>query len=206
MYVTCRWGRGGGQGAHLASMGALGVSLISGGNTRYSSRGMVSRVKTPGTMPASAQVPQLIVWPRASAARFTARGLAAIAVMNIADETVVAWKHTCSHGGLCSYDKRMPALAAYVLSGGSVCVAHIVDISKAGAVDVLDKSIRLLRESLSGCTSCMTLAEGRWTVARHACIGYGFTELRFMERCTWMTCIGTTLGSKFGGEALYATV
>lgn len=43
-------------------------------------------------MPASAQVPQLMVLPRASAARFTERGFAAMAVMNMAEDMVVVWK------------------------------------------------------------------------------------------------------------------
>lgn len=42
--------------------------------------------------PARAQVPQLIVLPSASAARLTARGLAAMAVMNMAEEMVLVWK------------------------------------------------------------------------------------------------------------------
>lgn len=61
----------------------------------YSSRGMVSSVNPPGTMAASAHVPQEMVVPNASAARLTARGFAAIAVMNMAEETVVAWKQVC---------------------------------------------------------------------------------------------------------------
>lgn len=43
--------------------------------------------------PARAQVPQEMVLPSVSAAKFTARGLAAMAVMNIAEEMVVVWKH-----------------------------------------------------------------------------------------------------------------
>ena len=46
----------------------------------------------PGTSPASAQVPHEIVFPSASAARLTASGLAAMAVMNMADETHEVWK------------------------------------------------------------------------------------------------------------------
>lgn len=37
-------------------------------------------------------MPQLIVLPRASAARLTDRGFAAIAVINMAEEMVVVWK------------------------------------------------------------------------------------------------------------------
>ena len=54
-------------------------------------RGTVSRQKIPGMIPASAHSPQLMLMPSA-AARFTARGLAAIAVMNMADDTVVVCK------------------------------------------------------------------------------------------------------------------
>lgn len=44
------------------------------------------RHTTPGTRPASAQEPQEMLMP-AEAARLTARGLAAMAVMNIAEDT-----------------------------------------------------------------------------------------------------------------------
>ena len=44
-------------------------------------------------LPARAHVPQLMVLPRASAAKLTASGFAAMAVMNMADEMVVVWKH-----------------------------------------------------------------------------------------------------------------
>lgn len=46
----------------------------------------------PGTMPARAQAPQEMGCPRASEARLTARGLAAMAVMNIAEEMQLVWK------------------------------------------------------------------------------------------------------------------
>ena len=45
-------------------------------------------------MPASAQVPQLICRPSACAARSTASGLAAMAVMNMAEEMVLVWKRS----------------------------------------------------------------------------------------------------------------
>jgi len=47
----------------------------------------------PGTMPARAQAPHEIGCPSASEARLTARGLAAMAVMNIAEEMQLVWKH-----------------------------------------------------------------------------------------------------------------
>jgi len=47
----------------------------------------------PGTMPPRAQVPQEMVLPMVSLARLTARGLAAMAVMNMAEVTQVHWKH-----------------------------------------------------------------------------------------------------------------
>lgn len=56
---------------------------------------MVARQTRPGTMAALAQRPHVISWPR-SAARLTASGFAAIAVMNIALEMHDAWKHTCA--------------------------------------------------------------------------------------------------------------
>lgn len=43
-------------------------------------------------MPALAQAPQEMGCPRASDARLTAKGLAAIAVMNMAEEIVLVWK------------------------------------------------------------------------------------------------------------------
>ncbi len=71
------------------------------------------RQMSPGTRPASAQVPQLMVVPRVSLARSTASGLAAMAVMNMAEEMVDVWKQVfiryapsffsvpfaCAHGG-----------------------------------------------------------------------------------------------------------
>ena len=45
------------------------------------------------TVPASAQVPQEMLWPSASLARLTASGLAAMAVMNMALLMVLVWKH-----------------------------------------------------------------------------------------------------------------
>jgi hypothetical protein len=48
----------------------------------------------PGTRPARAHVPQLMLMPAADA-RLTARGLAAMAVMNMADDTVLV----CRRGG-----------------------------------------------------------------------------------------------------------
>ena len=43
-------------------------------------------------VPARAHVPQLMVLPKASEAKLTASGFAAMAVINIADEMVVVWK------------------------------------------------------------------------------------------------------------------
>ena len=57
--------------------------------------GTPRRQTSPGTAAATAHVPQLMVSPMTSAARFTASGLAAIAVMNMAEETVVHWKAVC---------------------------------------------------------------------------------------------------------------
>lgn len=74
---------------YLALVGASGVFFCSGGYRMYRRRGVITRQTRPGTRPASAQVPQLMVDPRASLAKSTARGLAAIAVMNIAEEIVV---------------------------------------------------------------------------------------------------------------------
>ena len=54
--------------------------------------GTANKHRMPGTSPASAQVPHEIVFPSASAARLTASGLAAMAVMNMADETHEVWK------------------------------------------------------------------------------------------------------------------
>ena len=79
-------------GHDLALFGASGVFFCSGGYKMYKMRGVAARQTSPGTRPARAQVPQLMVDPRASLARSTARGLAAMAVMNIADEIVVVWK------------------------------------------------------------------------------------------------------------------
>lgn len=58
----------------------------------YKMRGTAARQMRPGTRPAKAQLAQLMELPKASLARSTARGFAAIAVMNIADEMVVVWK------------------------------------------------------------------------------------------------------------------
>ena len=55
-------------------------------------RGAAMRHMRPGTMPARAQAPQEMGCPRASEARLTARGLAAMAVMNIAEEMQLVWK------------------------------------------------------------------------------------------------------------------
>ncbi len=54
--------------------------------------GAAARQMRPGTMPARAQAPHEIGCPRASEARLTARGLAAMAVMNIAEEMQLVWK------------------------------------------------------------------------------------------------------------------
>ena len=43
-------------------------------------------------MPANAHAPQEIGCPKASDARLTAKGLAAMAVMNMADEMQLVWK------------------------------------------------------------------------------------------------------------------
>ena len=56
-------------------------------------RGVAIRQTRPGTRPARAQVPQLMVVPRASLARSTASGLAAMAVINMAEEIVDVWNH-----------------------------------------------------------------------------------------------------------------
>ena len=56
-------------------------------------RGVAARQMRPGTMPAMAQAPQEMGWPRASDAKLTARGLAAMAVINMADEMQLVWKH-----------------------------------------------------------------------------------------------------------------
>lgn len=59
----------------------------------YRINGAAARHISPGTIPASAQAPQEMGWPRASEAKFTAKGLAAMAVINIADEMQLVWKH-----------------------------------------------------------------------------------------------------------------
>lgn len=78
----------------LAVMGASGVSLTSGGKMAYRMRGTLTRHTSPGTIPASAHRPHEISMP-AEAARLTERGLAAMAVMNMADETHDVWKQVC---------------------------------------------------------------------------------------------------------------
>ncbi len=55
-------------------------------------RGAEMRQMIPGTSPARAQVPQEMGYPRDCVARSTARGLAAMAVMNMAEEIVLVWK------------------------------------------------------------------------------------------------------------------
>lgn len=59
----------------------------------YKISGAAARQMRPGTMPARAQAPHEIGCPRASEAKLTARGLAAMAVMNIAEEMQLVWKH-----------------------------------------------------------------------------------------------------------------
>ena len=54
--------------------------------------GTDTRHTRPGTRPARAQVPHEMVVPSASAARLTASGLAAMAVMNMAEEMQDVWK------------------------------------------------------------------------------------------------------------------
>lgn len=54
-------------------------------------RGAAARHMSPGTMPARAQAPQVMGCPRASEARLTAKGLAAMAVMNMAEEMQLVW-------------------------------------------------------------------------------------------------------------------
>jgi hypothetical protein len=53
---------------------------------------MVTRQKNPGTKAATAHWVQEMVMPMVAAARFTDKGLAAMAVMNMALEMHVPWK------------------------------------------------------------------------------------------------------------------
>ena len=54
-----------------AAAGASGVSFTSGGYRKYRMAGAVSRQMSPGTSPASAHCPQLMVDPSESRARLT---------------------------------------------------------------------------------------------------------------------------------------
>ena len=51
--------------------------------------GVQTRQISPGTIPANAQAPHEMGCPKVSEARLTARGFAAMAVMNMADEMVL---------------------------------------------------------------------------------------------------------------------
>jgi hypothetical protein len=75
-----------------ALAGASGVSLTSGGYSTYISAGVATSAVRPGAAPATAHWPHEIVVPSASAARLTASGLAAIAVMNMEEEMQVQRK------------------------------------------------------------------------------------------------------------------
>jgi hypothetical protein len=57
-----------------AAAGASGVSFTSGGYRKYRMAGAVSRQISPGTSPASAHCPQLMVKPSESRARLTCAG------------------------------------------------------------------------------------------------------------------------------------
>ena len=74
-------------------------------------RGVAKRQISPGTSPANAHVPQLIVEPRASRARSTAKGFAAMAVINMAEEIVLVRKHV---------SMRYDPIFFSVLSAGSL--------------------------------------------------------------------------------------
>ena len=77
----------------LANCAELGVSLISGGQTKYSTSGISAKATSPGTSIAHAHVPheRRNSLPTVSAIRLTTSGLGAVAVMNIAEEIGLEW-------------------------------------------------------------------------------------------------------------------
>ena len=76
-----------------ANCRALGVLLICGGYSQYSTSGISTIATSPGSSIASAHMPQLIeiCAPVASATSLTISGLGAVAVMNIAEVIGLAW-------------------------------------------------------------------------------------------------------------------
>ncbi|KAM2960661.1 hypothetical protein FF1_030327 [Malus domestica] len=94
----------------LASFGASGLLFTSGGYIMYNSRGTTINDTKPGTIAALAQSVHPIVCLIVFNAKLALKGLAAMAVKNIADEITEVWKHVSIN-----HDPNLPSVPSPTL-------------------------------------------------------------------------------------------